>query len=138
MPAWSRQRPAWVKRKKRKAKRKKTRKKTSKKKGGTASHWLRELLKLLTGVQYPEDQYHYDPRHYSKDPEYKWSDQRTQAFKKEIPAPDVHSQATSPRTSAWYGTRGKMRADGCTFTPSPPGPTKTPSRLSSFETRFET
>ena len=97
MPAWSRQRqPAWVKRKKRKAKRKKTRKKTSsktsskKKKGGTASHWLRELLKLLTGVQYPEDQYHYDPRHFSKDPEYQWSDQRTQAFKKEIPAPDVH------------------------------------------------
>ena len=89
MPAWSRtsRQPAWVKRK-RKAKRKKRKKKT--KEGGTASHWLRELLKLLTGVQYPEDQYHYDPRHYSKDPEYKWSDQRTQAFKKEIPAPDVH------------------------------------------------
>ena len=89
MPAWSRQRPAWVKRKKRKAKRKKTRKKTSKKKGGTASHWLRELLKLLTG----------DPRHYSKDPEYKWSDQRTQAFKKEIPAPDVPPGDQPPHLS---------------------------------------
>ena len=95
MPAWSRSRqPAWVKRKKKRGKKtkKKTRKKTSSKtkEGGSATHWLRELLKLLTGVQYPEDKYHYDPRHYSKDPEFKWSDPRTQRFKKEIPAPDVH------------------------------------------------
>ena len=98
MPAWSRSRlPAWVKRKKKRGKRpkKKTRKKTSsktKKEGGTASHWLRELLKLLTSVnpEFKGQPYHYDPRHFSKDPEYQWSDQRTQAFKKEIPAPDVH------------------------------------------------
>ena len=96
MPAWSRRprQPAWVKRRKKRGKKtkKKTRKKTSSKTkdSGTATHWLRELLKLLTGVQYPEDKYHYDPRHYSKDPEYKWSDPRTRAFKKEIPAPDVH------------------------------------------------
>ena len=92
MPAWSRSRqPAWVKRKKRKARRKrKPKKRKASKEKGTATHWLRELLKLLTGVQYPEDQYHYDPRHYSKDPEYQWSDPRTQRFKREIPAPDVH------------------------------------------------
>ena len=34
--------------------------------------------------------YHYNPRHFTKDPEYQWSDPRTQAFKKDIPAPDVH------------------------------------------------
>ena len=100
MPAWSRRprRPAWVKLKRRKKKKKQTRKKTKKKTGkntkdaGTASHWMRELLKLLTSVnpEFQEDAYHYNPRHYSKDPEYQWSDPRTQAFKREIPAPDVH------------------------------------------------
>ena len=33
---------------------------------------------------------HYDPRHFSKDPEYTFSDARTQAFKRSVPAPDVH------------------------------------------------
>ncbi len=92
MPAWSRSSrlPAWMKRRKKKRKRKKKKKTQTQK--GTTAHWLRELLKLLTSVNFPEegDPYHYNPRHFTKDPEYKWSGERMKRFKSEIPAPDVN------------------------------------------------
>ena len=115
MPAWSRPRlPAWVKRRKKKRgkrPKKKTRKKTKKKEGGTASHWLRELLKLLTSAdpEFNEQHYHYDPRHFSKDPEYKYSDERTKAFKREIPAPDVHYFAPPGDQPTHLGNYSRFR-----------------------------
>ena len=49
------------------------------------------LTQLLQTASSTEDQpYHYDKRHYSKDPEYAWSDERTQQFKQGFPAPDVN------------------------------------------------
>ena len=49
---------------------------------------LTQLLKMSASTD--ADPYHYDKRHYSKDPEYKWSDARTQKFKRGFPAPDVN------------------------------------------------
>ena len=47
------------------------------------------ILAQLLQSQHDEN-YHYDKRHHSKDPEYRWSDARTREFKKSVPAPDVH------------------------------------------------
>ena len=45
---------------------------------------------LQTAASTESKPYHYDKRHYSKDPEYAWSDERTQQFKQGFPAPDVN------------------------------------------------
>ena len=46
------------------------------------------LLKAL--LKATVDDVHYDPRHHTKDPEYKHSDDRTKEFKKGFNAPDTH------------------------------------------------
>ena len=53
----------------------------------TLSYLLHQLLKTADS---PEGKpYHYHPRHHSKDPEYGFSSDRLQGFKKGFPAPDV-------------------------------------------------
>ncbi|MBN93254.1 MAG: hypothetical protein CL928_04170 [Deltaproteobacteria bacterium] len=44
---------------------------------------------LQTAASTESKPYHYDKRHYTKDPEYAWSDERTKQFKQGFPAPDV-------------------------------------------------
>ena len=53
----------------------------------TVNTLLTQLLKTASSTE--SDPYHYDKRHYTKDPEYKHSDQRMQEFKRGFPAPDV-------------------------------------------------
>ena len=48
------------------------------------------LTQLLQTASSTEDQpYHYDKRHYTKDPEYRWETQERREFKQGFPAPDV-------------------------------------------------
>jgi len=50
---------------------------------------MRVILEHMLKKQHePDAQYH--PRHFSKDPEYAFSDARTQRFKRSVPSPDVH------------------------------------------------
>ena len=53
----------------------------------TVNALLTQLLKTASSTE--SDPYHYDKRHYTKDPEYKHSDERMQEFKRGFPAPDV-------------------------------------------------
>ena len=46
------------------------------------------LNNLLKVAENPEHKH--NPRHYSKDPEYKYSNVNTKEFKRGIPAPDVN------------------------------------------------
>ena len=50
-----------------------------------ANYLLNQILKTAASTDY-----HYHPRHHSKDPEFEHSDKRTQEFKKGFPAGDVH------------------------------------------------
>ena len=59
---------------------------------------LRSLLKATV------DDVHYDPRHYTKDPEYKHSDERTQEFKRGFNAPDTHFWRTQGKSYKPYRT----------------------------------
>ena len=52
----------------------------------TMNYLLHNLLKSASAPADKPHQYH--PRHFSKDPEYKWSSQRTQEFKQGFAAPD--------------------------------------------------
>ena len=47
------------------------------------------LTQLQTASSTESNPYHYDKRHYTKDPEYRWETQERQEFKKGFPAPDV-------------------------------------------------
>ena len=48
------------------------------------------LTQLLQTASSTEDQpYHFDKRHYTKDPEYRWETQERRQFKQGFPAPDV-------------------------------------------------
>ena len=49
---------------------------------------LRHLMTHMLKKQHKKD-YHYDPRHYSNDPEYKYSDDATKAFKRDVPTVDT-------------------------------------------------
>ena len=53
----------------------------------TVNTLLTQLLKTASSTE--SDPYHYDKRHYTKDPEYKFSGERMQEFKQGFPAPDV-------------------------------------------------
>jgi hypothetical protein len=48
---------------------------------------LTQFLKMGAGTE--DAPYHYDKRHHTKDPEYRWETQERQEFKKGFPAPDV-------------------------------------------------
>ena len=48
---------------------------------------LTQFLKM--GASTDASPYHYDKRHYTKDPEYRWETQERQEFKQGFPAPDV-------------------------------------------------
>ena len=52
------------------------------------NYLLHQLLKTASAE--PEDPYQYHPRHHTKDPEFKFSNPRTQEFKKGHPATDTH------------------------------------------------
>ena len=54
----------------------------------TMNYLLHQLLK--TAASTDAKPYHYEPRHHSRDPEYKFSDARTKEFKRGLPAADVH------------------------------------------------
>ena len=54
----------------------------------TVNALLTQLLQTAASTE--SKPYHYDKRHYTKDPEYAWSDERTQQFKQGFPAPDVN------------------------------------------------
>ena len=54
----------------------------------TMNYLLHQILKTASSTE--ADPYNYEPRHHSKDPEYKFSDERTQEFKRGVPAPDTH------------------------------------------------
>ena len=58
---------------------------------GTTAEYTNFLLKALlkTASSTEDDPYNYHPRHFSKDPEYKWDSERKQEFKRGFPAPDV-------------------------------------------------
>lgn len=49
---------------------------------------LQTILQHMLKKQHDKS-YHYDPRHYSNDPEYKYSDKRTQEFKRDVPTVDT-------------------------------------------------
>ena len=54
----------------------------------TTNYLLHQILK--TAASTDADPYHYEPRHYSRDPEYKFETDRMKEFKRGVPAPDVH------------------------------------------------
>ena len=54
----------------------------------TMNYLLHQLLKTASSTE--ADPYNYDPRHHSKDPEYRYADKITQEFKRGVPAPDTH------------------------------------------------
>ena len=51
------------------------------------NYLLHQLLKTASSTD--ADPYNYNPRHFSKDPEYRWDSQLRQRFKRGFPAPDV-------------------------------------------------
>ena len=51
------------------------------------NYLLHQMLKTMSA---PEGEYKYHPRHHTKDREYKFSSDRTQAFKRGFPSPDVN------------------------------------------------
>ncbi len=53
----------------------------------TVNTLLTQLLQTASSTE--SNPYHYDKRHYTKDPEYRWETQERQEFKKGFPAPDV-------------------------------------------------
>ena len=56
----------------------------------TVNSLLSQLLKTAAPTETGADPYHYDKGHYTKDPEYQWSDPATKKFKQGFPAPDVN------------------------------------------------
>jgi len=52
------------------------------------NYLLHQVLK--TAASTDADPYHYEPRHYSKDPEYKFSGPRMREFKRGVPASDTN------------------------------------------------
>ena len=54
----------------------------------TMNYLLHQILKTAASTE--ADPYNYEPRHYSRDPEYKFSGERLQEFKRGQPAGDVH------------------------------------------------
>ena len=54
----------------------------------TMNYLLHQILKTASSTD--ADPYSYEPRHYSRDPEYKFSSARMQEFKRGVPASDVH------------------------------------------------
>ena len=56
----------------------------------TVNSLLSQLLKTAAPTETGADPYHYDKGHYTKDPEYKWSNPATQKFKQGFPAPQVN------------------------------------------------
>ena len=53
----------------------------------TVNTLLTQLLQTASSTE--SNPYHYDKRHHTKDPEYKFSGERMQEFKRGFPAPDV-------------------------------------------------
>ena len=54
----------------------------------TMNYLLHQILKTASSTE--TDPYNYEPRHHSKDPEYKFAGERMQEFKRGVPAPDTH------------------------------------------------
>ena len=52
------------------------------------NYLLHQLLKTASSTE--DKPYNYEPRHYSKDPEYVYSNPAMQEFKRGFPAPDTH------------------------------------------------
>ena len=52
------------------------------------NYLLNQMLKTMSSTE--EKPYHYHPRHHENDPEFAFSDDKTQEFKKGFPAPDVN------------------------------------------------
>ena len=52
------------------------------------NYLLHQLLKTASATA--DKPYHYEPRHFSKDPEYAFSSPALQEFKRGVPAPDTH------------------------------------------------
>ena len=53
------------------------------------NYLLHQMLKTMSAD--PNGQpFHYEPRHHTKDPEYKHSGPALQEFKRSVPSPDVH------------------------------------------------
>ena len=52
----------------------------------TMNYLLNQILKTASSTD--DKPYNYHPRHHSKDPEYKWSNEATRQFKRDVPAPD--------------------------------------------------
>ena len=50
------------------------------------NYLLNQILKTASSTD--DKPYNYHPRHHSKDPEYKWSNDATRQFKRDVPAPD--------------------------------------------------
>lgn len=68
----------------------------------TVNSLLAQLLKTAAPTEIGADPYHYDKGHYTKDPEYGWSDTRTQEFKRGFPAPDVNLWRSQGDTMPTY------------------------------------
>ena len=67
----------------------------------TMNYLLHNMLKTMSK---PAGEYHYHPRHHSRDPEYRWSSARMKEFKRGFPAPDTHSwRAPAPESDTWTG-----------------------------------
>ena len=54
----------------------------------TVNALLTQLLQTASSTE--SKPYHFDKRHHTKDPEYAWSNENTQKFKRGFPAPDVN------------------------------------------------
>ena len=54
----------------------------------TLNYLMHQLLKTASATE--DKPYNYEPRHYSKDPEYVYSNPAMQEFKRGFPAPDTH------------------------------------------------
>ena len=55
------------------------------------NYLLHQMLRTMSDKETdPDMQYHYDPRHHTKDVEYQHSSFPLQEFKRSVPAPDVH------------------------------------------------
>ena len=66
----------------------------------TMNYLLHQILKTASSTE--TDPYNYEPRHHSKDPEYKFAGERMQEFKRGVPAPDTHFWRPSGRDMPPY------------------------------------
>ena len=78
-------------------------KEESRKEAEMTNYLLHQMLRTMSDKETdPDMQFHYDPRHHTKDLEYKTSNARMREFKRGVPAPDVQMWRPPPYKMGAY------------------------------------